>query len=172
MDIIKKYNFNQLINQQDIDKAIESIDILFEQEGHHPESPTFQTYPYLFEYQNFYKFKFSFVFSCFSYLEREPSILSMKSWCYMDYYDNWKLKNNETWHRHSDLDSTIESLSGIFYLNVPQKNNIPSTEFENQNILFEKFSWFIFPSKLLHRPGKITSNKKRYVLSADLTYED
>jgi len=171
MSSIQKYDFSKLIDQEDVDKAIETIDFLFEMDGWVEGYPTFQTRPYLFEQQNFYKFECSFIFSCFSYLKREVCVTDVKSWCYMDYYDNWKLKDhNSLWHVHNDRGNNM--LSGVFYLSVPQGNDVPSTEFKTQNdILFEKFSWFIFSSDDLHRPGKITSNEKRYVLSADFYYE-
>jgi len=171
MDLIKKYDYNNLITQQDINIIIQDIDKIFEDEGWVEESASFQTWPYLFTFENFYKFKYSFILSCFSYLEKEVPVSDIRSWCYMDYYDNWKLKDHENlWHSHDNENET--KLSGIFYLNVPQGNDYPSTEFKHENnILFQKFCWFIFPSHLIHRPGKITSNKKRYVLAADMTYE-
>jgi len=171
MILITQYDFSQLITQKDIDIAIETINFFFEKDGWVEQNPSFQTWPYLFEHENFYKLKLSFIFSCFSYLGKEVNIKNINCWCYMDFYDNWKLKNpEELWHSHKKIGE--RKLSGIFYLNVPQGNDLPSTEFVDQDdILLEKFSWFIYPSDLIHRPGKITSNERRYVIAADLTYD-
>lgn len=186
MNLIKKYNFSNLIFQEDIDAYIDYIDKLFEEQGSVNNSgeinfPSFQTYADLFDDKLFHKLKYSMIFSSSSYLNTSLSGIKFKSWCYMDYYDNWKLKDREDqWHHHArELDPPYfegkQKLSGIFYLRVPKDDfsyNYASTEFmHNDDIYHEKFTWFIYPSHLVHRPGKVLSNKKRYCLAADIYFD-
>lgn len=89
--------------------------------------------------------------------------------CYMDYWDNYKLKNrDEQWHIHEG-----STLSGIFYLRIPDSMNkeICGTEFLDPDIYIEPQinHWLIFPSGTLHRPGVADTNDRRYVLAADLS---
>lgn len=182
MNVIKKYNFSNLITQEDINCYIDYIDDHFERFGHVCDDiPTFQTDARLFYDPFFYKLKYSFIFSCTSYLNSNLTGIEFKSWCYMDYYDNWKIKNPEhQWHDHGvELSPPYfegkQKLSGIFYLRIPKDDllyNYASTEFiNNDDIYYEKFTWFIYPSHLVHRPGKILSNKKRYCLAADIFFD-
>jgi len=184
MNLIKKYNFSGLITQKDIDTCIQDIDEVFANSGWMQDRPTFQTYGYLFEYRPLlYKFKQSFIFSCLSYLKKDIKHFECKAWCYMDYHDNWiKKDQEEMWHKHSDNTAPFspnlltDKLSGIFYLRIPDADSnhkYPTTEFkDDSDIFFEDFTWFIYPSDLIHRPGKILSNEKRYCLGADFFYFD
>jgi len=184
MNLIKKYNFSNLISQDDIDCYIRNIDEIFERCEHvdPKQHPSFQTKANLFDQKLFHKLKNSFVFSCSSYLNTSLSGIEFKAWCYMDYYDNWKLKDHEDqWHHHIHLDYSDEELerkkklSGIFYLRVPKVDlsyDYASTEFiDDDDIYHEKFTWFIYPSDLVHRPGKVLSNKKRYCIGADIFFD-
>jgi hypothetical protein len=187
MNLIKKYDFSSLIFQEDIDAYIECIDEIFERDGNreHPGEPiyvpSFQTKPNLFHQELFHKLRNSFVFSCSSYLNTALTGVDFKAWCYMDYYDNWKTKDiEELWHDHiDDLDAHCyegkQKLSGIFYLRVPKDDlsyDYASTEFkDNDDIYHEKFTWFVYPSDLVHRPGKVLSNKKRYCIAADIYFD-
>ena len=76
--MIKKYNFSSLIFQYDNDSLIDLVDKKFEEGDWHKDSPTFQTYPDLFEYDLSYKFKHSFIFSCCSYMKTEIKWYKMK----------------------------------------------------------------------------------------------
>ena len=91
----------------------------------------------------------------------------------MNYHLNYSIKNIDTlWHSHGD--KTDKKISGIFYLSNPKDVSdyaSSGTEFkEFPNIIPEDFCWFIYPSYLIHRPGKIQSNLKRYVLACDFEY--
>jgi hypothetical protein len=169
--MIKKYDFSNLISKNDNDSLIELVNQKFETGDWHKDSPTFQTYPDLFEYDVAYKFKNSFLFSCYSYMKMEIKWFKLKAWCYMDYYDNWITKDKDAqWHHHP------AKLSGIFYLYNPKSvKNYPlaGTEFLEDgipNIIPEDFCWFIYPSEYIHRPGQIQTNEKRYTLAADLYF--
>ena len=87
----------------------------------------------------------------------------VRMWCYRDTGENQKLKTNDMWHIHEDSE-----LSGILYLHNP--DNV-GTLFHNQDSPEpEPFTWIIFPSKLQHRAGKITTpNTPRYSLCADIS---
>jgi len=187
MNLVKKYDFSNLIFQEDIDAYIERIDEIFEIYGCADYSdgpinfPSFQTSATLFHDKLFYKLRDSFVFSCSCYLNTALTGVDFKAWCYMDYYDNWKTKDREEqWHDHAkELDFPYfegkQKISGIFYLRVPKDDlsyNYASTEFmHNDDIYHEKFTWFIYPSDLVHRPGKVLSNKKRYCVAADIFFD-
>jgi hypothetical protein len=171
--MIKKYNFENLISIEDNNKCIKKIDNLFDTDNWCKTVPHYQTWPNLFDYNQFYKFKYSFILSCHSYLGREVDIIEIKSWCYMNYHLNYSIKNIDTlWHSHGD--KTDKKISGIFYLSNPKDVSdyaSSGTEFkEFPNIIPEDFCWFIYPSYLIHRPGKIQSNLKRYVLACDFEY--
>ncbi len=175
--MIKKYNFKNLISSEDNINCIGVIDQLFITGNWCKDRPNtipyYQTWPNLFEYNEFYKFKQSFIFSCFSYLNLEVEILEIKSWCFMNYYSNHVTQNRDNlWHHHAEIND--KKISGIFYLNNPKDVSdytSSGTEFkEVPNIIPEDFCWFIYPSHLIHRSGKIQSNLKRYVLACDLTY--
>lgn len=173
--MIKKYDFKNLISLEDNINCIKVIDQLFENDDWDKKSPQYQTWADLFEYDEFYKFKYSFILSCFSYLNKEVDIFEIGSWCYMSYYSHQITQNrDDQWHSHHIENAKV--LSGIFYLNVPK--DVPDYEFsgtefkEFPNIIPEDFCWFIYPGHLIHRPGKIQSDSKRYVLACDLGYGD
>jgi hypothetical protein len=171
--MIKRYNFENLISVEDNYNCIKRIDNLFNVGDWCKTVPYYQTWPNLFKYEEFYKFKYSFILSCYSYLCKEVDIVEITSWCYMNYHLNGVTQNRDIlWHSHGNKND--KKLSGIFYLNNP-KNVLDyessGTEFkEFSNIIPEDFCWFIYPSHFIHRPGKIQSNSKRYVLACDLEY--
>jgi hypothetical protein len=173
--MIEKYNFKNFINLKDQDNCINLIDNLFQTDNWHKESPNFQTYSNLFYYEELFKFKTSFLFSCFMYLNKNLTIKEIKCWCYMNHRDNYKRQDRENlWHSHLPY-----NLSGLYYLRNPNKffgkhSSSSGTEFldsDIKNIIPEDFCWFIYPSNLVHRPGLIKSNKRRYVLAADVLFE-
>ena len=144
MNLIKKYNFSNLIFQEDIDSYIKYIDEIFEKNGNFQDYPSFQTSATLFYDGLFHKLRDSFVFSCSCYLNTALTGLNFSAWCYMDYYDNWKLKDNEDqWHHHAgkiDFEGK-QKLSGIFYLRVPKDNLLydhASTEFKDNDDIYHE----------------------------------
>ncbi len=176
--MIKKYNFENLISTEDVDKVTIKVDELFDSDDWAKSVPHYQTWPDLFKYDQLFKFKYSFILSCYLYLNKEVDIVDIKSWCYMNFYSNFhrnsvKSKLDILWHSHSE-DNT-KKLSGIFYLSNPKDVDDYSstgTFFRGcPNIVPQDFHWFIYPSYLMHRPGKIQSEQKRYILAADLYYE-
>ena len=177
--MIKKYDFKNLISLEENINCIKLIDQLFESGNWCKTAPQYQTFTNLFVYEEFYKLKYSFVLSCFSYLNKEVNIFTIKAWCHMSFYSHQiKKDRDKEWHSHHDSyhEESDKKLSGLFYLNVPK--DVPDyessgTEFkEFPNIIPEDFCWFIFPSHLVHRPGKIQSDSKRYVLGCDVKYID
>ena len=172
-EMIKRYNFENLISIQDNINCIGRIDKLFDSGNWCRTVPQYQTWSNLFEYNEFYKFKYSFIFYCCSYLGKDVDIVQIKSWCHMNYYLNHVRQNRNTqWHSHGNEND--KKLSGIFYLSNPKNitdYESSGTEFKQlPNIIPEDFCWFIYPSHLIHRPGKIESIRKRYVLACDFEY--
>jgi len=170
---IKKYNYSNLIDDQDQFTAIKLIDHLFESDNYCKSVPSFQTWSNLIDYPELVKFKYSFLLSVISYLGKEPKNMNCHGWCYMDFYDNWKLKDrDDNWHQHIYENKTV--LTSIYYLSNPNPPALSGTEFMDphiQNIIPEPFTWFVYPGSLMHRPGIIQSNERRYSLVADLMYE-
>jgi hypothetical protein len=172
--MIKKYDFKNLISLEENINCIKVIDELFENDNWCKTVPYYQTFANLFTYKEFYKLKHSFILSCFSYLNEEVKyFFPIKSWCHRSYY-SYQIKQDRDTHWHSHGEKNEKRLSGLFYLHVPK--DVPDyessgTEFkEFPNIIPEDFCWFIFPSHLVHRHGKIQSDSKRYVLACDFDY--
>ena len=151
------------------------IDLIIDSGNIAKNVPGLQTLPYLFELQEFFKLKQSFILSCSSYLNKNLDIKSLECWCHVNFYDFHKNEDREKlWHHHGSQSSY--DLSGLYYLKVPSNiwtKNKSGTEFKDdkiKNIIPEDFCWFIYPSNLLHRPGLIKSNERRYVIAADIKY--
>jgi hypothetical protein len=168
------FNYSDQITTDDIDNAISIIDKLFENGRYRKNRPTFQTIDNLFLFDQFNKFQFTFLDACKKLTNISNPTYQSFSFCYMDYYDNWiKKTRNEQWHNHSEAD-----LFGIMYLkNYEYPDNIQSgTEFANdylESIGFIDpipFSWHLFVGNTYHRPGVITTNNKRYVLTSFIKY--
>ena len=172
--MLKKFNFSTFITENDQNNCIELVNNLFSTENWCEAVPKYQTWANLFSYNELNSFKMSFIVSCFLYLNKEIKNYEYNCWCYMSFDNIKKSQNNEElWHSH---ERDGHQLTGVYYLQNPK--NVPNyhltgTEFLNENIsniIPEDFCWFIFPSHLIHRPGIIQSNQKRYVLSANFKY--
>ena len=134
-----------------------------------PEKPSFQTGQHLFSKQEFLPFRKTFIKACVEQVpfNRATFMVDSVCSCYMDYWDNYKLKDREAqWHFHEHA-----YFSGIYYLEVPESMDpsICGTEFRDPDIYMEprRGHWLIFPGRTLHRPGVVNTNDKRYVLAAD-----
>lgn len=175
--MIKKYNYKNILTEEDQDLYIKIIDKIYEGGDYDKNNPGIQTPPYLFDYPEFFKLRQTFFLSCSSYLNRDVTLnlhnTEVKCWCHMNYrYKQQRDDIENYWHDHNPTE-----ISGIYYLKTPKTGLTQfktGTEFLDKSIGYispENFSWFIFPSHLIHRPGLIKSNQKRYVIAATLTTE-
>ena len=116
--------------------------------------------------QSFYK-------SCSKYLGMKTTDWKIKSWVYADWEDNQNninAKGVSGPYLHSHNDDNPYAVSAIMYLTLPGASETTMFPMPRENYFLPKrlFTWFIFPSRLPHLPGKGKDKKKRYCLSADL----
>ena len=183
MTLVKTYDFSSLLTKQD-NLDIKDISQQIIANGHYfKNSPKFQTQENLFARQEpvWLKMRQSFIFGCFLYLGKEVRIKNIMSWVFMtsakDAEDRDKL-----WHHHhiNDNEGTTATLSGVWYVHIPTTSNpkVTGTEFSpnwpnhDKNFFQEPkdLTWFIYSSKLWHRPGITESDDYRFVFAADMEY--
>jgi len=157
--MISLYTYSDFISQESQNLAINKADQLFSDGIWCDTVPKYQTWPNLYDYKEFDVFCQTFLNSCFEYDSSYKTNSTFKMWCYLSVSD----ENNDTyplWHKHGE-----SGLTGIYYLHNPEKS---LTEFQAQETIeYKPFSWYIFPSNLIHRPPPY-SPSKRYTLSADI----
>ncbi len=182
-EYIDQYNFSSLITEEDNSELISLAKGIIDSGNYFTNSPKYQTKENLFFRQDpvMLKMRQSFVYSCFMFLGKEVRIKNLMSWVFMT--------NSETvddreqfWHNHhiSDNDGTTDTVSGIWYVHIPQTSNpdITGTEFSlnfpnRDNDFYLKpnnLTWNVYPSKLWHRPGITDSKEFRFVFAADMEY--
>jgi len=170
--MIKTYNFKETMDEGDVEGAKWWVDNLIERGEWNKTHPSYQTYANLYEHPLFHIFDFTFMDACMEYVggcdnlhphQKSKNLPPVKMWCYKDTGENQKSKINSMWHSHENYE-----LSGILYLHNP--DNV-GTLFHNQpSPKPEPYTWIIFPSKLQHRAGTITTpNTPRYSLCADIS---
>jgi hypothetical protein len=170
--MIKEYDYSDIIFKKDNEKIITLVDNLFSDDVWDKNSPPFQTLPNLYEYSECNILFSSFLDSCCAYKNNNLNAKMFRMWCYKDtglnFFIEKRNRHEELWHDHQQ-DYVDEGLSGIYYLKNTKKI---STEFKGYKIKNPKeFSWYIFPSRLKHRPPKIPFFTKRYTIAADLFFD-
>lgn len=183
-EYIDLYNWSSLITEEDNQQMKSIVTDIVRSGNYFTNSPKFQTKQNLFarDEKVFLKMRQSFIYSCFMYLEKEVKIKNIMSWSFMT--NNETAENrNDFWHNHhiSDNNGTTNTLSGLWYIHIPNVENrdAAGTEFsENPAPNFEKtyflkpnhLTWSIYPSKLWHRPGICDTQEYRFVFAADMEY--
>ena len=176
-----KYDFSSTIYQIDNIQAMSAIKQIINNGGFFENSPKYQTKENLFARHEdcFLKLRMSFIFSCFMYLKTEVAIKNMMAWSFMT--SNATTENrDDLWHTHH-LTKSNKSLSGIYYLNIPddvENFDMSGTEFAPNGMsdperVFLKpspFSWIIYPSNIYHRPTPPQSSQFRYIVAADMEF--
>ena len=174
---IKKYDWNYLITQRDRDMVCEDVKQAINDGKFWTNSPKFQTNFNVFGLQSphWMKLKMSFIMSCFMFLEKEVQIKAIQAWSFMT-----KLPGEDReqlWHHHWH-DISVNSISGVYYVHLPEADDDCGTEFA-PNGPEDKLrhmeppllgGWIIYESKEWHRPGKLKSEDSRFIVAADLTY--
>jgi len=171
------YDWTSLIDSNARESMRKDIDLLIRNGDYWKNSPPFQTNVNIFGLpdQNWNNLKMSFIWSAFAYMKREAQIKTIKSWGYKTNVDTQE--NRDTyWHQHNRPECI--TLSGVFYLELPQgvDETTSGTEFapngpENHDYFFAPAkvgNWIIFPGKSWHRPGILTSKEWRYIVAADM----
>ena len=183
-EYIDQYNFSSLITDQDNQELISIAKTIIDSGNYFTNSPKYQTKENLFARQEqvFLKMRQSFIYSVFQFLGGEVKIKNMMSWCFMTSQNEVEDREN-LWHTHhlGDNSGTTNSISGIWYVDIPKtitNQETAGTEFcmdwPNKTDTFylrpKDLTWVIYPSKIWHRPGVIDSDEFRFVFAADMEY--
>ena len=164
MEFIKEYNYSKIITEKDQKKAKNLIDDLFKTGNWDNSKPKFQTHLNLFLYEELEIFKKTFLQSCSEYLGiKNISEYKIYMWCYKTNLISNFWDKRDLWHCHNDSNSN--AISGLYYLRNFKNEG---TEFENFKINPQQYTWYIYPSHILHRPPKTKSFRNRYTIAADL----
>ena len=182
-EYIDRYDFSSLINQEDNRQLITVAEEIISAGNYFTNSPKYQTKENLYFRQDpvMLKMRQSFIYSCFMFLGKEVKIKNLMSWIFMT--NSETVDDRETlWHNHhvSDNDGTTNTVSGIWYVHIPQTSNpeLTGTEFSinwpGRDADFylkpKDLTWIVYPSKLWHRPGITDSKEFRFVFAADMEY--
>ena len=83
------------------------------------------------------------------------------------------------WHHH-DHDPNTKTVSGVYYLHVPDNVNkeTAGTELAPNGVdekgkYFAEWRtghWMIYPGKIWHRPGIVQSHEDRFIVAADMEF--
>lgn len=182
-EYIDQYNFSSLMNEEDNNQLIDISQSIIASGDYFTNSPKFQTRQNLFSRPEpvFLKMRQSFIYSCFMFLGREVRIKNIMSWVFMTNNQTTE-DRNKLWHNHhvGDNNGTTDTLSGLWYVHIPQTSNpeLTGTEFAMDYPNFQdtfflkpnKLTWNVYPSKLWHRPGITDSEEYRFVFAADMEY--
>lgn len=179
----KKFNFSSLINKKDDQKICEIIEKIIKDGNYFTNSPRFQTKENLFgrPEEIWLKYRISFLFSVFMYLEKEVKVSNMMAWSYMTNLETHE-DRDKLWHNHwHPQNPSAKMMSGIWYLHIPEDvkdRDYCGTEMapngpDKEGEFFvtpTDGSWLVYPSDQWHRPGIPQSNQFRFILAADVEY--
>ena len=109
------------------------------------------------------------------YLEKEVQIKNIQAWSFMTKAPGED--RDKLWHHHWH-DKNTKSISGVYYVYLPEANDDCGTEFapkgpEDQTRHMEPpflGGWIIYESKEWHRPGILKSEEPRFIVAADMMY--
>ena len=168
------YDWNNLIDEQQRHKMCEVVATGIKEGKFWTNSPKYQTNWNVF--QDFTDLKMSFIWSAFRYLGREVQIKNVQSWSFMTSRKYPEDREN-LWHHHHH-DTSVQSVSGVYYVKVPVVKKQCGTEFapnglEDPSRLMlppKEGEWVIYNSKEWHRPGELLSDKDRFIVAADLQF--
>ena len=180
-EVCRKYDFSSIITEDDSWQAMYIIKDIIDKGDYFTNSPPFQTRENIFARAEpvWLKYRMSFLMSVFMYLGSERKVSNMMAWSFMTNIDTQE--NRDTYWHHHDKHGT-QSLSGIMYLHVPpdvEDYDRSGTEMapngpDGEGKFFlrpQPLSWFIYPSKMWHRPGILSSKDYRFIIAADISYE-
>lgn len=178
--LFQQYNYRSLITEDEDRQACGVIKHLIDSGHYFKNSPKFQTEQNLFGRDDplWLKYRMSFLTSVFLYLGKEHRVGNMMAWSFMTNVDTQE-DRDRYWHHHDKHGGS--SLSGIYYLRIPNDADWATSgtelapngpDYPQRAWMEPKLgTWFIYDSKVWHRPGILTSKDYRFVLAADITYE-
>jgi hypothetical protein len=196
--IIKSYNYNSLITDDDSKEACiiirDSIQLMNSQwnnweqifektKDYKDQGPKlkYKTSSNLFDRSEhiWLKYRMTFFTSVCLYLGKDVSINSINSMTAWSFMTNKYSQpdRDKLWHHHN-IHGT--GLVGILYLNLPEIQKEASTEISldypnNTNTFYigtNKHTWNILPNSIWHRSGINNSEEYRFILAADINYVD
>ena len=172
------YNWNHLINRRDRMDMCEDVRTIISSGRFWHNSPKYQTNVNIFGENRPYwsKLKMSFIWSAFAFLGKEVQIKNVQSWSFMTSRKYPEDREN-LWHHHHH-DTSVQSVSGVYYVKVPVVKKQCGTEFapnglEDPSRLMlppKEGEWVIYNSKEWHRPSELLSDKDRFIVAADLQF--
>jgi hypothetical protein len=181
--VFRKFDFSSLITKEHDRTTCNIIQQIIADGNYFTNSPKFQTKENLFARKEdvWLKYRMSFLFSVFLYLEKEVKVSNMMAWSYMTNLETHE-DRNKLWHQHwHPQNPQSKMLSGIWYLHIPedvQDRDYCGTEMapngpEKDGKLFVTPTyghWLIYPSDQWHRPGIPQSDQYRFIIAADIEY--
>ena len=175
------YDWNSLITGDARLRMCIDVQQQVESKNYSLDLPKFQVMsPFRFGTEDWTNLSMSFIWSCFAYLKQEVKIVNLQSWSYMTslkYPEN----RDTLWHKHNRSETT-HTLSGVYYLHLPegvdllQAGTEMATEGPEADPNTRYFAearvgnWLIYPGKQWHRPGIVQSKEDRFIVAADLEF--
>jgi hypothetical protein len=178
-ETFEAFDFGSLITAEDCDRAKTDIQNIIASGNYFKNSPPYQTMENIFlrQDEHWMKFKMTFILSCFMYLKQEAKIKNIQAWSFMT--SNKTQENRDThWHTHQYANE--RTLSGLFYLHIPDDadKSTSGTEFAINGVDQPErwvspvidYHWLIYPGKTWHRPMPPQSSNNRFVIAADMIF--
>ena len=175
---INRYNWNELITEQDRNNICADVKSSIDAGQFWTNSPKYQTNFNVFSIPktHWMKLKMSFIMSAFMYLDKEVQIKQIQAWSYMTSLQHPE-DRDKLWHHHWH-DQSVNSVSGVYYVKLPVEADDTGTEFapdgpeEKARHMEPPFpgGWIIYDSKEWHRPGILKSEEPRFIVAADMMY--
>jgi len=197
--VLKKFSFKDILTKEDNDAAISVINKMVDEKNYFTKEvvfsknnviycnglPSYQTRENLLDRSEFIwqKIQSTFLTSCITYINKKIKIIQCSAWGFKT-NNELAYDRDKYWHHHHFRKENEKMISGIYYLHIPnyynQNTDISGTEFsldgkEYSDTVFVKpdyYTWLVHPSNLYHRPGIWSGDEYRYVLAADLVYQD
>ena len=174
------YDWSTLIDQSSRERMMLEINTGIEAGRYWKNSPKYQTDWNVFgtPTADFINLKMSFIWSCFSYLQKEVSIKQVQSWAFQTCLPGED--RDKLWHHHNHNTQTT-TVSGVYYLHLPEDvtdYETAGTELAPNGVdkdgqiitTWKTGHWMIYPGKVWHRPGILQSNESRYIVAADMEF--
>lgn len=176
----KYYNWNQIITDKDRKLMINDVRTAIDAGNYIPTQPKFQANFTVFDRPEFHwtKLKYSFIMSAYDFLGKTVPMVGMRSWSFMTSLRHSEDREN-LWHHHHH-DTQYNTVSGVFYLDIPVNKKECGTEFapdgpessKREMLPPKQGQWLMYWSKEWHRPGEVKSMKPRFIVAADMIFQE
>jgi len=175
--MISVFQFSKEFDKDFNYRCMSQIDQLLEQEkccDIFPKCmhPKHQTNEFLFEknIKNFIQLKNTFLKCVSDYINSNNfNVVNWKSWAFKSEKGTF---HKTTWHKHYIENKNTQSkdiqISGLFYLTETELGTIYEDEFFNYRIKPKLFTWYLWPSQLMHQPEPGYCNHNRYTIATSI----